>query len=48
MSEIKRKIDEIEKMNEQEIHMLIDMIRTIHNSKANTNQEDINPPPFRG
>ncbi|MDQ3837311.1 MAG: potassium channel family protein [Thermoproteota archaeon] len=44
---IKHKIDEIEKMNEQEINMLIDMIRTIHNSKANTNKEDTNLHPSK-
>jgi hypothetical protein len=37
---IKHEIDEIEKMNEQEINILIDMIRTIHKSKANSNNED--------
>jgi voltage-gated potassium channel len=45
---IKHKIDEIEKMNEQEINMLIDMIRTIHNSKANSNKDDTNLNPSRG
>ena len=45
---IKYKIDEIEKMNEQEINMLIDMIRTIHKSKANSNKEDTNLHPSRG
>jgi voltage-gated potassium channel len=37
---IKQKVDEIEKMNEKEINMLIDMIRTIHNSQANTNNDN--------
>ncbi len=39
---IKQKVDEIEKMNEKEINMLIDMIRTIHNHQANTNNDDTN------
>jgi voltage-gated potassium channel len=37
---IKHKVDEIEKMNEQEINMLIDMIRAIHNSQAGANNDD--------
>jgi voltage-gated potassium channel len=37
---IKHKVDEIEKMNEQEINMLIDMIRAIHNSQASANNDD--------
>jgi voltage-gated potassium channel len=39
---IKQKVDEIEKMNEKEINMLVDMIRTIHNHQANTNNDDTN------
>jgi voltage-gated potassium channel len=39
---IKQKVDEIEKMNEKEINMLIDMIRTIHNHQPNTNNDDTN------
>lgn len=37
---IKQKVDEIEKMNENEINMLIDMIRTIHDHQADTNNDD--------
>ena len=39
---IKQKVDEIEKMNENEINMLIDMIRTIHDHQADTNNDDTN------
>ncbi|HJU95236.1 MAG TPA: hypothetical protein VJ643_04320 [Nitrososphaera sp.] len=39
---IKQKVDEIEKMNEKEIIMLIDMIRTIHDHQADTNNDDTN------
>ena len=42
---IKRKVDEIEKMNEQEINMLIDMIRTIHNNQVSANYDNTNNDP---
>lgn len=37
---IKDKIDEIEEMNEQEIKILIEMIRTMHNARYDNNDED--------
>jgi voltage-gated potassium channel len=39
---IKHRIDEIEKMNEQEINILIEMIRTIPNSRVDDNNDDTN------
>jgi hypothetical protein len=42
---IKHKVDEIEKMNEQEINILIDMIRTIHNNQVSANYDNTNSDP---